>query len=43
MWNDPVINIDWKNIIDIDFENIILSEKDKKLPLFDKNKVYFDL
>lgn len=43
IWNDPVINIDWKNIIDIDFENIILSEKDKKLPLFDKNKVYFDL
>ena len=41
IWNDPVINIDWKSVLNID--EIILSEKDKKLPLFAKNAVYFVL
>lgn len=37
MWNDKTLNIDWE----IEFEPI-LSEKDTKLPLFDKKKIYFD-
>lgn len=34
-WNDPDLNIDWKLEGD---EDIIMSEKDRKLPLFDQNK-----
>ncbi|MCU7694593.1 dTDP-4-dehydrorhamnose 3,5-epimerase [Haoranjiania flava] len=30
LWNDPELNIDWK----VPFDKIILSEKDKKNPLF---------
>lgn len=35
LWNDPVLNIDWK----LPIEDIILSEKDKILPLL-KEKNY---
>lgn len=41
MWNDPVIAVDWN--IESDSLNPLLSEKDKKHPLFDKNKKYFDI
>ena len=40
-WNDPTINIDWKNIINND--EVILSDKDKALPLFDFNTKYFNI
>jgi len=30
-WNDPTLNIDWGNI-----DNLILSEKDQKAPLFEQ-------
>ena len=36
IWNDKTLNIDWE----IDFEPI-LSEKDKILPNFNKNNIYF--
>lgn len=38
VWNDPSINIDWK----IDIDKIILSEKDKKNPLFNDVEWLFD-
>lgn len=40
MWNDPVIQVDWKEICG----NIepLLSEKDTKHPFFDKMGHYFD-
>jgi dTDP-4-dehydrorhamnose 3,5-epimerase len=37
IWNDPIINIDWG----VDEKNIVISEKDSNLPLFDKNTKYF--
>ena len=42
MWNDPIIGIDWKSVAhEISEPN--LSEKDKKHPVFDANKDYFDI
>lgn len=40
IYNDPTLNIDWSKIIDND--NVLLSEKDVKLPHFDLNKLYFN-
>ena len=40
-WQDPMLAINWSDYINL--ENIILSEKDKKNPPFDKSKNYFDL
>ena len=41
MWNDPAIGIDWKSVApDV---NPLLSVKDGKHPVFDKDKKYFDL
>jgi dTDP-4-dehydrorhamnose 3,5-epimerase len=40
MWNDPEINIDWKNLCNV--ENPILSEKDLHHPQFNKEKKYFN-
>lgn len=42
-WNDPALHIDWEHITGGSFEQVILSEKDKKLPAFDKDKTYFNL
>ncbi|MCR4734385.1 MAG: dTDP-4-dehydrorhamnose 3,5-epimerase [Treponema sp.] len=40
MWNDPLINIDWKSIApDL---TPILSQKDEKHPAFSLEKKYFD-
>tara|TARA_A100000164_G_scaffold340646_1_gene336733 strand:+ start:1980 stop:2534 length:555 start_codon:yes stop_codon:yes gene_type:complete len=36
-WDDPELNIDWQ----IEKSNIILSEKDRSLPNFDENNIYF--
>ena len=36
-WKDPTLNIDWK----VDPSNVILSNKDKNLPNFKENRVYF--
>lgn len=41
MWNDPTIGIDWKSVAP-EME-VLLSEKDGKLPCFDKDADYFDL
>ena len=41
MWNDPEIAVDWN--IDGNLLEPVLSEKDKRHPLFDKNKKYFDI
>jgi dTDP-4-dehydrorhamnose 3,5-epimerase len=38
MWNDPALNIDWQ----IQLEDIILSEKDKKNPLLADSDYLFD-
>lgn len=38
IWNDPSIKVDWPTFEGGEF---ILSEKDKKLPLFDGNQKYF--
>ena len=35
-YDDPTLNVSWPTS-----EKLILSEKDLKLPIFDKNKVYF--
>lgn len=40
LWNDPTVNVNWKEICG-DIEPL-LSEKDTKHPLFDKNATYFD-
>ena len=45
MWNDPVLNIDWKSVFDQaggDFE-LLLSEKDKKHQPFNEENNYFDV
>jgi len=39
IWDDPTLNIDWKQYISE--KDIILSEKDKKHELFDNNKIYY--
>lgn len=36
-WNDPFININWG----IEEKDIVISDKDSNLPLFDKNTQYF--
>ena len=36
-WRDPTFNIDWK----VKPSNVILSEKDRNLPNFDQNRIYF--
>lgn len=36
-YNDPLLNIDWK----IPIEKVIVSEKDKKLPLFNEANIHF--
>ncbi len=38
MWNDPDIGIEWPNV-----GSVILSEKDKKHPMFKDNKIQFEL
>lgn len=43
MWNDSKIGIDWESILPGITKNAILSEKDKKHPVFDENKLYFDI
>src|SRR5574344_585862 len=40
MWNDPQIGIDWTSVAP--GLKPLLSDKDTKHPLFDKNKNYFD-
>ena len=40
MWNDPQIGIDWTSVAH--GLKPLLSDKDTKHPLFDKNKNYFD-
>ncbi len=43
IWNDPTINVDWLGSLkDIGAAGPILSEKDKKHPLFDAAKKYFN-
>lgn len=42
LYNDPVLNIDWKSVC-ADFDNIILSEKDKNHDAFCADKKYFDI
>lgn len=39
IFNDETVNIDWN----VDINNLIVSEKDLKLPKFDRNKKYFSL
>ena len=41
MWNDPEIGIDWKAVAPE--VTPLLSEKDGKLPAFDRNGLYFDM
>lgn len=41
LWNDPNINIPWNTIAP--GVNALLSEKDLKHPLFNKNKKYFSI
>ena len=41
LWNDPVIGIDWKKLLD--GAEPILSQKDTVQPVFDSSKKYFDL
>lgn len=40
MWNDPTVNINWQSISPT--LTPVLSEKDKKHPLFSFNEKYFD-
>ncbi|MBP5448419.1 MAG: dTDP-4-dehydrorhamnose 3,5-epimerase [Treponema sp.] len=43
IWNDPTINVDWLGSLkDTGEAGPILSEKDKKHPLFDAAKKYFN-
>jgi len=44
MWNDPTINVDWFGAAQVAGQSVepILSEKDKKHPLFDPSAKYFN-
>ena len=43
MWNDPVIGIDWDNVLPGITQTAVLSEKDKKHKPFSLENRYFDL
>ncbi len=36
-WRDPEFDIDWR----VDAEDVILSDRDKNLPNFEQNRIYF--
>lgn len=40
-WNDPSLGIDWYNYLN--YDTIILSEKDTNRSTFNRNKKYFDI